>query len=65
MSRSTVRHETLLQRMEKMYGVQQEAVALAWLSSYFNDRSQSVIIQDIGLYINYSASVCNSRVSTV
>ena len=27
-----------------MYGVQEEA--LAWLSSYFTDRSQSVIIQD-------------------
>ena len=40
----TVSHETLLQRMEKMYGVQEEA--LAWLSSYFTDRSQSVIIQD-------------------
>ena len=29
----TVSHETLLKRMEKMYGVQEEA--LAWLSSYF------------------------------
>ena len=40
----TVNHETLLQRMEKMYGVQEEA--LAWLSSYFTDHSQSIIIQD-------------------
>ena len=41
----TVNHETLLKRMEEMYGVQGQASA--WLTSYFSNRCQSVVIQSI------------------
>ena len=41
----TVNHETLLKRMKEMYGVQGQASA--WLSSYFFNRCQSVVIQSV------------------